>query len=131
MTSCDVKTEYDVISPHTFTFLKKCPVLKFFSIKFPIEWAIVELSTMILKICKKWHFNGKLKIKIVFAPIEKIKFFEIFFHRTSFDGKDRRFLPNLGYISFNLTVLFKKNLWKLQKIEKRPYKRRLRFFLHG
>ena len=36
------------ISSHV-TFIKKCAVLKFFSIKFPIEWAICELSTPILK----------------------------------------------------------------------------------
>ena len=67
------------------SFIKKCSELKFFSMKFPIEWAISELSTIILKICNKWHFNGKFEIEIAFAPIEKIDFFVIFFHRISFN----------------------------------------------
>ena len=35
----------------------------FFSVKSPIEWAIKKLSTIILKISNKWHFNEKFKIK--------------------------------------------------------------------
>ena len=38
------------------SFIEKCSAVKFFSIKFPIEWAIGELSTIILKFCKKITF---------------------------------------------------------------------------
>ena len=50
-------------------FIKKRAELKFFSIKFPIEWGIGDLFRIILKFCKKWHFNGRFIIKIAFAPI--------------------------------------------------------------
>ena len=79
---------YDVMWRHRWiwrhissdiTFIKKCSEVKFFSIEFPIEWAIGELSTIILQIREKWHFVRKCKIKIAFAPIEKIDFFEFFF----------------------------------------------------
>ena len=45
------------------TFIKNCSVLKFFSIKFPIKWAIDEISTIILKIFKNLIFNGRSKWK--------------------------------------------------------------------
>ena len=44
------------ISSHVI-FIKKCSVLMFFSIKFPIEWAINELSTIILKFLRRIKFN--------------------------------------------------------------------------
>ena len=103
---------------------------KMFRVKI-FQYEIGELSTIILKICKKCHFHGKHKIKIVLAPIKKSTSLKFFFHRTSFNWSDRRFLPNLGCISFIFTVLFNKNLSKLVKNFKKPYKRRLRFFLHG
>ena len=34
-------------------FMKKCPVIKFFRMKFRVEWAIWEVSTIILKIFEK------------------------------------------------------------------------------
>ena len=83
--------KYDVRKSHMksyffrYQFYEKFSELKFFSIKFPIEWAIGELSRIILKFCKKWHFNGKFKIKIAFAPIEKIDFFRIFFSQDFFE----------------------------------------------
>ena len=47
-------------------YKKKRPVLMFFSMKFPIEWAINKLSTIILKIFENGNFNDEMKIfKIV------------------------------------------------------------------
>ena len=55
---------YDVMWRHIriWRFIEKWSELKFFSIKFPIEWAIGELSTIILKLCKKMVFSP-FKIK--------------------------------------------------------------------
>ena len=58
------------ISSHV-TFIKKCSVLKFFSIKFPIEWAINEVSTIILKTFKKWHFIFFLIRQRMVLPVLK------------------------------------------------------------
>ena len=52
-----MKWACDEIWRHKITknvhFIKKCPVITFFSIKFPIEWAIWQLSTIILKFFEK------------------------------------------------------------------------------
>ena len=80
---------------------------------------------------KKWHFNGKFEVKICICADRKKRLFWIFY-KISYNWWDRRLVPILGYISFNLTVLFyKKPFQNCLKIPKRPYKRRLRFFLHG
>ena len=49
------------------SFIKKCSVSKFFSTKFPIEWAVRLLSTIILNICEKWYLYGKFKIFFFFT----------------------------------------------------------------
>ena len=56
------------------SFIKKCPVLMLFSIKFPIKWAINELSTIILKIFKNGNFNGGSKSKFKACRQKKIFF---------------------------------------------------------
>ena len=43
----------------TYSFYQKMSRLKFFSIKFPIEWAIWKLSTIILKFFEKKFSMGK------------------------------------------------------------------------
>ena len=61
------------ISSHVH-FIKKCPVITFFSMKFPIEWAIWQLSTIILKFFEKKIFNGEefSKIEGQFAKFQPI-----------------------------------------------------------
>ena len=60
MTSYINKMTNDVILSPTCSLYHKCPVLKFFSIKFPIEWAIWELSTIIFKFFKKKKIWGRI-----------------------------------------------------------------------
>ena len=60
------KPGYDFISPNPSVRSKKCPVFMFFSTKFLIELAIIELSTIILKFFKicDWeaqNFNPSTK----------------------------------------------------------------------
>ena len=61
------------ISSHVH-LIKKCPVITFFSIKFPIEWAIWQPSTIILKFFEKMFFNGEefSKIEGQFAKFQPI-----------------------------------------------------------
>ena len=61
------------ISSHV-SFIEKCPVITFFSMKFLIEWAIWELSMIILKFFERKIFNGKefLKIEGQFAKFQPI-----------------------------------------------------------
>ena len=60
-----------------------------FSMKFPIESGIGKLSTIILKIWKKWHKN--FIFEIAFALIEKINFHEKKIHTITYNWFDKRF----------------------------------------
>ena len=58
---------------------EKYPVLIFICVKFPIQWAIHEVSIIILKFFKNWIFNGSAKIKSALVLIKKSKFSKKFF----------------------------------------------------
>ena len=61
------------------SFIKKWSELKFFSIKFSIEWAFSELSMIILKICKKIILMGNTKSKLSLRWQKKSIFSKFFF----------------------------------------------------
>ena len=91
------------ISPD-ISFIKKCSELKFFNMKFQIEWAICRISTIILQIHEKCHFTWKCKIKTTFAAIEKNWLFG-FFSQNFWKLKERR-LVSIFYAYFVLFNTF-------------------------
>ena len=75
-----------------YQLYQKRPVLMFFSIKFTIEWAINEASTIILKFFKNWIFNGRLESKVPLCRSKrKPKFPKKKIHRISYNWWNHRF----------------------------------------
>ena len=72
------KVKWPRISSHIH-FIKFSKFESFSIWNFRSNELLVNSLRWFWNFAKKWYFNGKFKIKVVFAPIEKIDFSRIFF----------------------------------------------------
>ena len=77
---------------------------------------------------RKMTFFCQIENQNCLCADKKIDFFEIFFHSISYNWWERRLVSNFGTISFNLTLLFKKNLGKLLIFLKKALQKEVTFF---